>query len=160
MSRYNFVLILLLAVSAFWLILTEDYSLANIVVAFLIGIITLFITQLFILDSENPNIQLSLIGCLILYFLKVLLNIFISSFRVLQAVIKNKSNVDRVTIHLPTEYGLINSLICNSITLTPGTITLEMQGSRAEVLVLNPEFKSQEILRHDIESSYERLKNL
>lgn len=160
MKRYNFVLILLLTMVAFWLIITEDYSLANVGIAFFIGVFTLFIVQVFVLDSEIPDIKLSLLGKMSIYFVKVLVGIFISSYRVLKAVLKNQTNVDRVTVELPTEHGLLNALICNSITLTPGTITLEMNGNKVEVLVFNPELKSKETLQKDIESSYESMRDL
>lgn len=160
MKRYNFVLILLLTIVAFWLIITEDYSLANVGIAFLIGVITLFVVHVFVLDSEIPDIKLSLIGKIFIYFVKVFVEIFISSFRVLKAVLKKQSNVDRVTVELPTEHGLLNALICNFITLTPGTITLEMNNNKAEILVFNPEFKSKETLQKDIESSYESMRGL
>lgn len=160
MKRYNFVLILLLTIVAFWLIITENYSLENVGIAFFIGVFTLFVVQVFVLDSEIPDIKLSLIGKGLIYFMKVLVGIFVSSYHLLKAVLKNQSNVDRVIVELPTEHGLLNALICNCITLTPGTITLEMVDNKAEILVFNPNFKSKETLKKDIESTYESMRSL
>lgn len=160
MKRYNFVLLLLLMVVGFWLILNEDYSIYNIGIGFIIGIFTLFITQLYVVDSEIPDIQLKLVANLLIYFFHVFAQIFLSSFKVVKSIVKNKSNVDRVVIELPTEYGLINAIICNTITLTPGTITLEMKDKKAEILVLNPDEKSLEVLKKEIERSFRRLKDL
>lgn len=160
MKRYNFVLILLMMVVGFWLILNEDYSIYNIGVGFIIGIFTLFITQLYVVDSEIPDIQLKLVANLLVYLLYVFMQIFVSSFNIVKSIVKNQSNVDRVIIDLPTEYGLINAIICNTITLTPGTITLEMNDKKAEILVLNPEKKPPDLLKKEIEKSFGRLKNL
>lgn len=160
MKRYNFVLLLLLILVGFWLILNEDYSIYNIGIGFLIGIFTLFITQLYVLDSEIPDIKLKLVGSLLLYFLYVFVQVFASSFNLVKSILKNQSNVDRVTIDLPTKYGLINAIICNTITLTPGTITLEMNDYEAEIIVLNPDKKSPQLLKEEIEKSFWRLKGL
>lgn len=160
MKRYNFVLILLLTIVAFWLIISENYSLENVAIAFFIGVFTLFVVQVFVLDSEIPDIKLSLIGKIFIYFIKVIVSIFVSSYYLLKAVLKNQSNIDRVIVELPTEHGFLNALICNCITLTPGTITLEMNDNKAEILVFNPNFKSKEALKKDIESTYESMRNI
>ncbi len=160
MKRYNFVLVLLTLAVLFWLILNEDYSLSNIGLGFLLALITLFITQVFVTDSEIPDIKLSLVFALFVYFLKVFLNVFRSVFTVAKAVLKRNSNVDRVHITLPTEYPFINALICNTITLTPGTITLEFKGQEAEVMVLNPDHLPLAELQRSIEASYERLRDV
>lgn len=160
MKRYNFVLLLLLMVVGFWLVLNEDYSIENIGIAFLIGIFTLFITQLYVVDSEIPDIKLKLVANLLIYFLYVFGQVFVSSFNLVRSILKNQSNVDRVTIDLPTKYGLINAIICNTITLTPGTITLEIDDYKAEIIVLNPDKKPPEQLKEEIEKSFWRLRDL
>lgn len=160
MKRYNFVLLLLLMVVGFWIILNEDYTLRNIGIGFLIGVFTLFITQLYVLDSEIPDIELKVVINLFMYFLYVFGQVFVSSINVVQAILKDKMNVDRIVVDLPTKYGLINAIVCNTITLTPGTMTLEMNGKKAEIVVLNPDKKSPEILKREIEKSFWRLKDL
>ncbi|MDO4594926.1 MAG: Na+/H+ antiporter subunit E [Tissierellia bacterium] len=160
MKRYNFILLLLIMCAIFWVILNENYNLESIAIGFIISIICLLILQVFVLDSKVPDISLKLIFNLLVYFICVFFNVFKSSIKVSNSIIQNKSNIDRVIIDLPTKYTFINAIICNSITLTPGTITLEFNEDEAEIMVLNPNNDSKEKLKLDIEKSFRRLKNV
>lgn len=161
MKRYNFILLLILLTGAFWLVINESFTLDSIGLALLLSIFILFITQFFVHDSELPDISISLSVNLLIYFVEVFFQIFKSSVSVSKAMIKGNKNIDRVYINLPTEHNLVNAIVCNTITATPGTITLEMKDDgTAEVLVLNMENKSKRKLQEEIEEGFKRLKDL
>lgn len=70
------------------------------------------------------------------------MDIYISAFSVIKDILfKNKSNIKIIDVNLDTKSEFSQTLIANSITLTPGTITVEKNGSNLKVLCLNPKSK-------------------
>lgn len=71
--------------------------------------------------------------------IKLIFDIYISAFYVIKDILfKNKSDIKIIDIDLSTKSEFHQTLIANSITLTPGTITVEKKGSHLRVLCLNP----------------------
>lgn len=161
MKRYNFILILIIMTGIFWLVINESFGLDSIGLALMLSIFILFITQFFVHDSELPDIGISLSFNLLIYLFEVIYQIFKSSIVVSKAMIQGKKGINRVFINLPSNHNLVNAIVCNTITVTPGTITLEMHDDRtAEILVLNPDNKPKRQLQEEIEEGFKRLKNL
>ena len=63
-------------------------------------------------------------------------------------------------VDLPSQHKFVNALACNAITLTPGTITLEFNDHQAEILMINPQNRTIDDLRQDIEESFKELVDL
>lgn len=160
MKRYNFVLFLLCTMVLFWGILNSDLSLENIAIGFMISIAVLFISHVFVSDSDLPDLRLSHLFIVIAYAFVCFIRIIPSSLNVMRAIFKNNSRVERVRVILPSSYKFINALVCNTITLTPGTVTMEFFEKEAEILVINPDNKSHEELIEEIESGFKTLERL
>jgi len=76
---------------------------------------------------------------LFIAYLGVLLKeIFMSNITIVKAILKPKdtSNPEIVHLHLGIKSKFINTLIANSITLTPGTITVDLEGDHFVVYSL------------------------
>lgn len=153
-------LILLVAMVLFWGILNSDFGIENLIWGLLLSGLVLYVSRGFIADSDLPSLRMSQLGVLGIYVIKSFIRIVPSSLTVIRAVLKQESRVDRVVIDLPTDLRFVNALVCNSITLTPGTVTLEFFDRVAEVLVINPDHKSPDVLKKDIEAGFHRLRQL
>ena len=68
--------------------------------------------------------------------------IFIANIHVAKIILSNKNNLDPQVMIFKSnlKHPLAKSLLANSITLTPGTITLNVFGDNFEVHALNEEF--------------------
>ena len=68
--------------------------------------------------------------------------IFIANIHVAKIILSNKNNLDPQVMIFKSnlKHPLAKSLLANSITLTPGTITLNVFGDNFEVQALNEEF--------------------
>lgn len=160
MKSYNFILFLLCLLVAFWAVLNNDFSLATLGAGFIIGTTILFVSHVFVVDSDLPDLSFHHIGVLVYFVFKTFLRIVPSSLQVIQAIYKDRAQVDRVMVDLPSQHKFVNALACNAITLTPGTITLEFNDHQAEILMINPQNRTIDDLRQDIEESFKELVDL
>lgn len=160
MKRYNFILFLLSFLVVFWLILNSDFSLDNIAIGFIICILVLLVSHVYVVDSDLPDLSFFDIFIIIRFIFKTFMSILPSSFNVIKAILKKSSRVDRIELELPSNYKFINALVCNAITLTPGTITLEYYENKAEILVINPDNLSRQELISNLENEFKLLENL
>lgn len=70
-----------------------------------------------------------------MHFLKLIFDIYISAFYMIKRILfERKSNVELTSIKVKSTNEFYLTAIANSITLTPGTITIEKKGSDLTVL--------------------------
>lgn len=157
MRKYSFILILYVTSVLSWTILTEDLSLSSTGLGFILATFILAFTQGFISDSKMPAIRLVYFLKMIKYAFKTIFSVYTSAFSVIKGIVQNKFEISIVEVKLPSDLEFVNALICNSITLTPGTLSLEKNEKKAHVLLLNPHLKSPKDLAEDVESGYQDL---
>lgn len=157
MRKYSFILIVYVTSVLSWSILSEDLSLSSIGLGFILATVVLAFTQDFISDSKMPAIRLGYFIRMIGYSFKTIFSVYTSAFKVMKGIFLNRFDVSIVEVELPSDLGFVNALICNSITLTPGTLSLEKNKKKAHVLLLNPNSRSPEELAADVESGYQNL---
>ena len=81
-------------------------------------------------------------GWILLYFLVLLKEVIVSNFKVLLVIInpKDKPCPEIISFDVGVKTRLLRTLIANSITLTPGTITISLQRDKIIVHCLKKEF--------------------
>ena len=158
MKQYIFVLVLLVMMAFFWILLNEALSFHALGVGFMIGVPTLFLVQIYVLETEGKDFDFrTLLNCAII-IIKTILSIIPSSLTVIKAILSDKMFISRVAVELPSNDHFINALLCNLITLTPGTITLEINQDRAEIIVLNPRNVPEKDLSLEIQQMWKGIK--
>jgi multicomponent Na+:H+ antiporter subunit E len=123
----------------FWLIMSGHYDLMHVSFGVFSVILVLLIHRpmrkhLFALGEHSPTLKLNLAR--VAYYVPWLLwQIVIASLQVAYAVLHPKCPIDPAVVRFKTRLGNTSSkvILGNSITLTPGTITLEIE--REEFLV-------------------------
>ena len=124
-----------------WFVLNGKFELSS---AFLeIALFGLFVTGLvyfFLCKFTDFSFEKDKKFCrnffLFVYYLAVLLKeIFASNFNVVKTILRkgDNSSPEIVRLNLGIKSKFVNTLIANSITLTPGTITVDLEG---DVLVV------------------------
>ena len=116
----------------FWLVLSGHYDLMHVSFGIFSVILVLLINypirrHLFALEEHSDVLKLSLVR-LIYYVPWLLWQIVIASLQVAYAVLHPKCPIDPAVLRFKTRLGNTSSkvILGNSITLTPGTITLEI----------------------------------
>jgi multicomponent Na+:H+ antiporter subunit E len=124
---------------AFWLIMSGRYDLMHISFGIFSVILVMLIhhrlrKHLFDLGEHSAALKLNLVR-LTWYLPWLLWQIVIASLQVAYAVLHPKCPIDPAVVRFKTRLGNTSSkvILGNSITLTPGTITLEIE--REEFLV-------------------------
>ncbi|MBE0607321.1 MAG: Na+/H+ antiporter subunit E [Deltaproteobacteria bacterium] len=117
----------------FWLIMSGHYDLMHVSFGIFSVILVLLIHRpirkhLFALGEHSAALKLNLVR-LAYYIPWLLWQIVIASLQVAYAVLHPKCPIDPAVVRFKTRLGNTSSkvILGNSITLTPGTITLEIE---------------------------------
>ena len=117
----------------FWLILSGHYDLMHISFGVFSVILVMLMNyslrrRLFAMEEHSGDLKLSLLR-LIAYIPWLLWQIVIASMQVAWVVLHPKCPIDPALLRFRTRLGNMSAkvILGNSITLTPGTITLEIE---------------------------------
>lgn len=158
MKRHNFIMFLSVLIFLTWCILNENFSYKYMFAGLVSSLIILIVAERYIADSSMPSISFSYFLNIIKYSFRVIFVMYQSAAQIVIALIKRDFKVDIVNVTLPTEDQFINALVCNSITIAPGTVTIEKNGNEAKVLTINSGNKTKDELVEEIERNFEYLK--
>ncbi|GAB6138128.1 Na+/H+ antiporter subunit E [Halanaerobaculum tunisiense] len=159
-KRDLFAFIILYAV---WIILAGDLSLASLV----LGAIVAGTIDLIIVHSSFAQILAQKFITKALFFLVysifLALEVFIASYKVAYYVINPRSSFRSGIVKIPIETGKNNklmqlTLLANTITLTPGTVTMDVDTQDKELYVhcLNIKSESDQEIKELIVGNFER----
>jgi len=111
-----------------WLLFTVNVSFTSMLIgAFFSAAVAVLTYGVFIDEKEAARrFLLPRLHYAVMYFLFLILEIYISSFKVVVKVISGNINPRIVHFRTRLKYDLARALLANSITLTPGTVTLDL----------------------------------
>lgn len=131
---YSEILILCIGI---WIILNEEISFTHIALGGLLGIAAILVTNRVLLLTDYKNAYPLDLLVMLRYTLFLLLQIYLSGFSAIIKIITGKINPDIVEIQTELSSELDICILANSITLTPGTVTIDKSGNRLKVLWLD-----------------------
>ena len=131
-----------------WLLFNNYYALdIYFLEIILFGLFVCALVYLFVIKftpiSFKRDVKLcKKAGWFLLYFLVLFKEVIVSNFRVLLIIInpKDKPCPEIISFNVDVKTRLIRTLIANSITLTPGTITISLQRDKIIVHCLKKDF--------------------
>lgn len=109
-----------------WLLLTSALNLQNIVIGLMVSYaIALLYTKMF---KEETVEKISVLGALN-YIYILLKNLVISNIQINKRILRKDMNISAAVVMVKTDLGSDwkKLLLANSITLTPGTLTLDIK---------------------------------
>ena len=126
-----------------WIILNGRVTLELVVLGILIAAaVFLFACAAFGYSFRRELDVLKYLPLVVLYMINLMREIILASLHVIRLILSPSRKPEPVLIEfdsgLPTEFQ--NVVLANSITLTPGTVTVEMKGDHFTVHCLIPEF--------------------
>lgn len=126
----------------FWLIVSARFDFPSIAVGVLVtGLVFRYNLDLLFAEEELPRVSRRLIGGLFRLTLVFIQEVILANVEVARIVLSPKIRIEPTvaTIRMPLEGNLLRTLYGNAITLTPGTLTLELDEDHILVHGLTPE---------------------
>lgn len=143
-------------ISMLWALLTGKVSVANLTVGFILGYFAL--TLLYPRDEEGKNTYFRKSMQLIRFVLFFAKELIVSSWRVAKDVVKPLPQMRPgiVGIPLDAETDLEITLLANVISLTPGTLSLDVSPDRRTLFIHAMYVINPDDLRREIKDGLER----
>jgi multicomponent Na+:H+ antiporter subunit E len=126
----------------FWLILTASLHPVDLALGLLISVTLGHWASRFLWSAEAPLLSPRQVGALVLYLLTLVRAIVASAVQVARIVLDPRLSFDPVTITHRTRLAreVSRVALANSLTLTPGTLSVELEGDLLHVHCLEERF--------------------
>lgn len=124
-----------LASGLLWTVFNEQFTSMHLVVGFILGYLSLFVGRLLLGFPIRMMPQGISILRLVGYMFRLIINVYIASFQCIKGIIQGKSEVKIITLKSQVDEEWKKILLTSSITLTPGSITIDTFKDRILVLV-------------------------
>ncbi|SHH62939.1 Na+/H+ antiporter subunit E [Clostridium grantii] len=135
--------LIILIYSIFWIILSEKFTMESVIVGIIVGSIILVLNSDKYLKNKlsGKKVRKNFI-CLCQYVFILLKEIVLANISVAMIVLNPKSNVNPcVTVYkTKLKSDFCRTILANSITLTPGTITVKINGDELTIHCLKEEY--------------------
>ena len=120
-----------------WIILYENLSLYTVVSGFLLGAAAALFANIFLTTEKLTSAYRFNFPILGIFIVVLIYRIFKAGIAAIPDIIKGRCNTSIVDIETKVPEGMASTTLANSITLTPGTVTIEKTGQKIKVLWLN-----------------------
>lgn len=138
----------------FWAAMTETFTPANVMVGFVLGYTILWFTQPLVGDSNYFRKIPQIIGFIAFFIIELVFASFRVAYFVMMPVSRMRPAVVAIPLDAKTDTEIL--LLATVITLTPGSVSLDVSEDR-KVLYLHAMFVDDPaLLREEIKSGFER----
>lgn len=120
-----------------WCILYENITWAIAGTGLVLGILAAVFANSFLVTHQLTRAYKPKITMLIIFIFVLIYRIFKAGFSVIPAIITGRTKTGIVDIKTEVPDGLASTVLANSITMTPGTVTVEKSGQNLKVLWIN-----------------------
>ena len=138
MNRIVYYVQLMLIMSLFWIILFETTSAVILISAPFVSVASILLSEKYLLKESYYNLYPFNVLRLMRFTFFLFFEIFKSGLSIIPSILSGKSNPTFVEICTELDRNMDLIVLSNSITLTPGTITVDLEGQRLVVLWMNP----------------------
>lgn len=118
----------------FWIVLNGQIDIKNIIYGTVFSIVIILMTYKVIFELDKDILRLPQTWRFVWFALIVFVEIIKATNKHVIRIIKNEKHFKVFDVNLETNNLVIITLIANAITLTPGTITLDVEDRTLKVL--------------------------
>lgn len=144
---------LFLLLFLFWLLLTLNITPSNIIIGFLVSLVITLLSYN-IIYQESIHLKRIKITRVFIYTFFLFFHIYKSSFTYIFKMFSKNCLPKIIEIELAISKPFIISIIANSITLTPGTVTIDYIDQKLIVLAFINKKHSEDKIKSDIKSVF------
>jgi multicomponent Na+:H+ antiporter subunit E len=138
-----------------WAAITGDFSFSNVIAGFILGLLVLFFTRR-VVGVPTYTQKLGKVLNLAAFFVREL---FLANLRIAYEVVTPTHHMRPGVVAIPLDVrsDAEITLLANMITLTPGTLSLDITADRS-VLYLHAMYLDEDVdvFRHKIKDGFER----
>lgn len=122
-------------VLCFWIFLTEKIAIDSLFIGMGVSFLVLGSNRMFKSTSEIKGRPMKAYLYMLKYLLILIKEVIIANFQVAFIIIRPKLDVSPKTITYKTQLqtDLLRTILSNSITLTPGTLTVSLDGDLLKI---------------------------
>jgi len=142
--------------SLFWVTLFESFTPVVLISAPLVSALTLYITETLLLKQSLYDLYPMNVLWVVGYFLRLIPEIYRSAILLIPLIVTGKADPEIFDIETTLEKRWEIALLANTITLTPGTITVNLEGRHLQVLWMNPKAETEDGISESIKGKFER----
>jgi multicomponent Na+:H+ antiporter subunit E len=148
---------MMIVFSVVWVILEERLSITTVVVGALVGLATMLATDRYVLVGDYEQTYRLGFFVIVRYVVSLIVQIYVAGIHAIVRVFTGNLHVGivEITTTLTSEFHI--ALLANSITLTPGTVTLERTGNSLKVIWIDCTTTDPEEAGKQIKLNFERL---
>lgn len=141
-----------------WVILTGEFTLGNLAIGFGLGYFMLRLSRKVVPEESPLASYIDKVPQVVGFVGYFLWSIVLASFRMARAVLSPIDKLNPAIVHVPLtiENPAHITLLANWITLTPGTLTLEVSLEPSELFVHTFQCSDPEQFRREIQDDFER----
>lgn len=147
-------LLLNLLLALAWVALTGEFTPLNLGIGFVLGFIALWLTRR---NGDRPGYvrKVGTVMSFIVFFLRELL---VANIRMAVLLLRSQETLHPgiVAVPLTLDSDLGVTLLANLITLTPGTLTLDVSSDRSVMYVHVADVHDVDAFRNEIKQGFER----
>lgn len=144
----------------FWVALYENLTPYIVISGAVTSVVTIYFTERYLLKETFYNVLDFNMFSLMIYFINLLYEIYANAIITIYQIITMQTNPDIVEIHTDLKDYTKKCILANSITLTPGTITIDLDDNHLKVLWLDAKSKNPVIAGNLIKGKLERFLNI
>lgn len=141
----------------FWLLLTGRFGLRMTITGLLSVIVTLLFYKRFLSYFNLEPVAAQGFFRILRFSFRVIQDIFASAIAHMKRVIYGSPSPEMFTVTLTVKEPMLVALIANAITLTPGSMTVDVHGSELTVLAFLDGEEEVQAFRRQIHTRYEQL---
>ncbi len=147
---------ILLVLTLFWIILNEKITVLHTVTGVVTGFICIICTEKYLLKQKYAlNYTLSF-KVFAKYLVYLFIQIYVSGITAIYRMLTNKVNIGVIEYESDLDNDFLICVLANSITLTPGTVTLDKSGRVLKILCLNCPESDKDKLQQSIKLELEK----
>jgi multicomponent Na+:H+ antiporter subunit E len=158
MNRFKAFILMVILLLGIWLLLTAPFSMQELIVgaaiAILVALLPTGANRVFADVKISPRAIVFGVGYIFVFLGELVKSNLDVAFRVLSPSLPIKPGIVRVRTRLKTP--IARTLLANSITLTPGTITVDVRGEDLFIHWIQVRDEDVETATKEIVSKFER----
>lgn len=128
---------IIILLTIIWIVLFEYFTPFIFASGLLIAVLVVLFTDRFLLKGNYEHSYVIGFGTLIRYSIRLIVEIYLAGVAVIPTIIKGDADVEIVRVETKLRDELLIDILANSITLTPGTVSVDKIGKQLLILNLN-----------------------
>lgn len=141
---------------AFWIILSGEIDKRQILMGIFSALIVIIISDILLNKSRSSRVKLPRAYRIIWFCALVSIEIFKAAYEHIIRVLSSSECIQVIHVKLDVKDEFSIAMISNAITLTPGTVTVEVVSDRLTVIGFANNEKDVDAIKHTIINVYQK----